>query len=43
MFNTKLFGYDKSEVDEEFEQLVWKINSQQKDIEYLREENKKIG
>ena len=42
MFNTKLFGYDKKEVNNEMEELLWKINAQQRDIEYLREENEKF-
>lgn len=42
MFDVKLFGYDKSQVDETLENLNNKINCQQSDINYLRNENIKL-
>ena len=42
MFNVKLFGYDRDEVEETLELLNQKIDCQQGDIDYLRKENKKL-
>jgi len=42
MFNKKLFGYDKEQVDEKFKELSSKILAQQKDIDYLRNEKLKL-
>ena len=43
MFNIKLFGYDKKAVDSTLDGLNGKIISQQKDIDYLRNENSKLS
>lgn len=42
MFDTKLFGYDKEQVDEKLSFLCKKIDIQQNDIDYLRIENEKL-
>ena len=41
IFDTKLFGYDKDQVDNVIHTLERKIILQQRDIDYLREENKR--
>lgn len=42
MFDTKLFGYDKEQVEAVIELMNTKIDSQQKDIDYLRIEKNKL-
>lgn len=42
MFDKKLFGYDTSQVDETIVKLYEKIERQQKDIDFLRNEKLKF-
>ena len=42
MFNSRLFGYDKRQVDVEINEMSEKLMVQQLDIEYLRNENVKL-
>ena len=42
MFETRLFGYDRNQVEEEISSLGSKIEGQQRDIDYLRRENLKL-
>jgi len=42
MFDKQLFGYDKDQVELEISSLGNKIICQEKDIEYLRNENGKL-
>ena len=42
MFNFKLFGYNRNQVDEFVGSLSEKINTQQRDLDYLRHENERL-
>lgn len=42
MFDKKLFGYDKDQVDRTIERMCEKIKCQQKDIDFLRNEKVKL-
>ena len=42
MFDTMLFGYNKQQVEDKIHSLYLKINKQQQDLDYLRNENKKL-
>lgn len=42
MFDTKLFGYDKEQVEAVVDLMASKIDAQKKDIEYLRIEKIKL-
>lgn len=42
MFDLKFFGYDRNQVEDEISQMTEKIEGQQRDLDYLREENKKL-
>ena len=42
MFDLRLFGYDRNQVNAEMSNALEKIRGQQKDLDYLRDENIKL-
>ena len=42
MFDTQLFGYDKNQVESQINEMTEKMDVQQRDLDYLRDENGKL-